>query len=226
MYCFGSPATIDEDVAVFLKKCRCYQLCLGVQSVNPKINKQIFHRNETNEEVSRAIKLCRQYKIRVVADNIIGYPGEEESHFLETAEFYTKYRANRICVFWLVYYPGTAIVDVARKKGVLDDKDKQKLAAQPCDSANTLYNKTHSKQKQRYSLFLELYNILPVAVFRWLLKRRLFRFLPLINHAIIGYLYTVFARDRLDIPRRRYYKRYLRYSPEIIVNNMKRLLKR
>lgn len=222
MYCFGSPATIDEDVIGFLKQCRCYQLCLGVQSVNPQINNQVFGRKDTNEQVIKAIKLCRQYNIRVVADNIIGYPGEEEGHFLETAEFYSKYRAHRICVFWLVYYPGTAIIDIARQKGVLDDKDIQKLAAEPCDSANTLYNKAHSKQKQRYCLFLELYNILPAGVFRWMLKRRFFRFLPLLNPAVISYLYTVFARDRLDIPRRRYYKRYLKYFPEILISNMRK----
>lgn len=226
IYCFASPGTIDEEVIVFLKKCCCYQLCLGVQSVNSEINKQIFQRQEANEKVIKAIKLCRKYNIRVVADNIIGYPGEEERHFLETAEFYSKYKAHRICVFWLVYYPGTAIIDIAKQKLVLDDKDIQKLAIEPCDSANTLYNKNHSKQKQKYCLFLELYHILPTVIFRWMLKQQLFRFLPLFNPAIIGYFYTVFARDRLDILRRRYYKCYLKYFPEILVSNLKESLKR
>jgi radical SAM superfamily enzyme YgiQ (UPF0313 family) len=220
LYCFGSPATVDEEVVGLLKKCRCYQLCLGVQSVNPRINSQIFRRKETNEQVIRALMLCKKYKIRIVADNIIGYPGEKDNDFLETAEFYDKYRADRICVFWLVYYPGTNIVDVAREQGLLDDNDIQGLAARPYDSANTLYNKAHSKERQRYCLFLELYHILPPPIFRWMLKRKIFRFLPRINPAIIGYLYTIFARDRLDIPRIRYYKRYLKFIPEVLSNNI------
>lgn len=222
-YCFGSPATVDEEVITYLRKGRCYQLCLGVQSVNPQVRKHIFNRHEDNENIISAIRLCRQHNIRVVVDNIIGYPSETKDHFFEMAKFYSQYRPHRICTFWLVYFPGTDIVDIAKEKGVLEDKDIQKIIQEPYDTANTLHNKLHFKEKQRYCLLLELYHILPINIFRWLLKHKLFRFLPPINPAIISYLYTIFARDRLDIPRRRYYIRYLKYIPEVLLNKIKLL---
>lgn len=218
LYCFGSPSTIDEDVIAYLKKAGCYQLCLGVQSVNQRVRKEIFNRRDSNEQIIKAIKLCREHAIRVVADNIIGYPEATENSFMETADFYSKHRANRICVFWLVYYPQTDIVDIAKQKGVLNDSDIEKLAAEPCETANTLHNKTHSKNMQRYCLFLELYHVLPPFLFRWMLKHRIFRYLPSMNPAAISYFYTIFSRDRLDIPRRRYFMRYLKYIPEVLVS--------
>jgi hypothetical protein len=54
-----------------------------------------------------------------------------------------------------------------------------------------------------------------------MLRRRLYRFLPPLDPAFAGYLYTVFSRDRRDIPRIRYYKRYLKYIPEILTGMIK-----
>lgn len=221
LYCFGSPATIDEEVIAYLKEARCYQLCLGVQSINPWVRREIFHRPGSNAQIIRASELCRRYNIRVVVDNIIGYPEEKENDLLEMAEFYNKYRPHRICIFWLVYYPRTSIVEIAKKRGVLDKSDIDKLEEEPYDTANTLYNKAHAKQKKRYYLFLVLYHLLPAKLFGWMLKNKLFRFLPTINPALVEYPYTIFARDRLDIPRSRYYIRYLKYIPKVIYGRIR-----
>lgn len=225
LYCFGSPSTVDEEVIGYLKDCGCYHLCLGVQSVNSKVNNEIFHRYEPIERIRQAVELCRKYKIRAVVDNIIGFPSQEESHFLEIAQFYSNNKVDRICVFWLVYYPGTDIVTIAKDRGVLNEEDIINITAQPFESANTLYNKVHCEKSQKFCLFLELYHFLPQPVFRWMLKHRLYRFLPKINPAIVAYFYTLFAKDRLDIPRRRYYIRYARYIPEVLFWKAKNKIK-
>ncbi len=224
LYCFGSPNTIDEEVISCLKEAGCYQLCLGAQSTNPWIRKKIFNRDGSNEHIIRAIRLCRKYSIRIVVDNIIGYPGEKEDNLLEMAEFYNKYRPHRICIFWLVYYPRISIVETAEEMGILDKKDIDKLEEEPYDTANTLYNKTHARQWKKYHLFLVLYHLFPAGLFNWMLQNKLYRFLPTINAAFIEYAYTVFARDRLDIPRRRYYIRYLNYIPKVIYGKIKEFL--
>ncbi|MBM3245183.1 MAG: radical SAM protein [Candidatus Omnitrophica bacterium] len=218
LYCFGSPSTIDEEVISYLKDASCYQLCLGVQSVNEQVRREIFHRQEPNEKIIGAIRLCRKNNIRVVADNIVGYPGQTDKDFSEIADFYSNHRAHRICVFWLIYFPGTDIVDIARKKGVLTEEEVRKLAARPAQTANTLYyNKPSDRNIKKFCLFLELYHLLPPALFRWMLGTRFYKMLPAINPAVIAYFYTIFARDRLDIPRRRYYVRYLKYIPEVLL---------
>lgn len=223
LYCFGSPSTVDEEIIGYLKDCGCYQLCLGVQSVNSRVNNEIFHRYEPIERAKEAIDLCRKYRIRVVVDNIIGFPGQAESHFLETAQFYAKNKVSRICIFWLVYYPGTDILTIAKDRGVLSEEAVINIAARPIESANTLCNIINSNHSQRFCLFLELYNFIPLPIFRWMLKHRLYRLLPNINPSFISYFYTLFAKDRLDIPRRRYYIRYARYIPVILLWKVKNI---
>ena len=218
LYCFGSPATIDEEMVSYLKRAGCYQLCLGVQSVNPMVRRDIFRRPGSNEEIIRAIKLCRRHKIRVVVDNIIGYPGEKDEHLLEMAKFYSEHRPDRICVFWLVYYPRTSIVETAEEKEVLNKESIEKLEENPFDTANTLFNEAHDKQKKKYHLFMVLYHLMPAWLFNWMLENKFYKILPNINPAPVEYLYTIFAKDRLDIPRRRYYRRYLKYLPQVIFN--------
>jgi len=220
LYCFGSPNSVDEEVAVYLKEAGCYQLCLGVQSITPQVRKDVFHRSESNEQIIEAINLCRHYNIRVVVDNIIGYPGEERGELLKMAEFYTRCKPHRICIFWLVYYPRTSIVEIAERNGILQKEDIERLEEEPHNTANTLYNNIHAKQKKKYHLLLVLYHLLPAKLFDWILSKKIFLFFPPINPALIEYPYTIFARDRLDIPRRRYYIRYLKYMPKILYGKL------
>ena len=216
LYCFATSGTIDAEVIQYLKTAKCYQICMGVQSPNMQIRKTVFNRHESNKSIIKAIKLCREYNIRLVVDNIIGFPHETENDLLEMVKFYNQHRPHRICVFWLVYYPRTVITERAEREGILSKTDINQIENDPCDTANTLYNKAHLKIKKRYHLFIILYHILPPSLFSWMLNKQLYRYLPMINPALIEYPYTIFARDRLDIPRRRYYVRYLKYIFRIL----------
>ena len=142
-----------------MKKAGCYQLCLGVQSIDPWVRREIFHRPGSNDQIVRAIKLCRDNNIRVVVDNIIGYPQESKDSLSEISRFYSEHRPDRICIFWLVYYPRTAIVDIAQEAGVLTREEIERLEEEPYDTANTLYNRAHLNQKKRDYLFLVLWEI-------------------------------------------------------------------
>lgn len=224
IYCFGSPSTINENVIKYLKEAGCYQLCLGVQSVNARLRREIFHRGDTDMQIKEAISLCRKYRIRCVADNIIGLPGEKEEDILEMAEFYNQNRVGRVCIFWLIYFPRTPIVEIGLKAGILDESTVRNLEANPVATANTLQNRLHEKEKIRYHLLLLLLNFIPSKIYGWILKKRLYRYLPSINPAIIEAPYTMLAKDRLDIPRRRYYIRYFHFIPKIFMFKLTRIL--
>lgn len=216
LYCFGSPSTINQRVIKYLKKADCYQLCLGVQSINPKIRSEILCRKDTNEQIEEAINLCRRYRIRCVTDNIIGLPGESEGDLLEMAKFYNSHRAGRICVFWLIYFPRTSIVNTALKMGILNRTTVKDLEEEPLVTANTLQNKFHKNEMLRYHLLLLLLNFIPSRIYNFIIDKRLYRYLPLINPALIEIPFTMLSKDRLDIPRRRYYIRYLHFMPKIL----------
>ncbi len=221
LYCFGSPSTINERIIKYLKKAGCYQLCLGVQSINTKTRKEILHRQDTNEQIEEAITLCRKYRIRCVADNIIGLPGEKEEDILDMAKFYNQHRVDRVCVFWLIYFPRTAIVETALKMGVLDGPAVKDLEENPLATANTLQNRVHGKEKLRYHLLLLLLRFIPPKIYNLIIDKKLYRYFPLINPAFIEIPFTMLSRDRLDIPRRRYYIRYLYFFPKILRSKLK-----
>lgn len=221
LYCFGSPSTTNERVIKYLRDASCYQLCLGVQSVNIGVRKEILHRSDTDEQIKKAINLCREYRIRCVADNIIGLPDEKEEDMLEMAKFYNQYRVGRICIFWLIYFPRTTIVDIALKKGILDRETVTNLEKNPFATANTLQNRIHEKGKIRYHLLLLLLCFFPKGIYNWFIEKKLYRFLPLVNPTFIEIPLTMLAKDRLDIPRRRYYIRYMYFIPKISMLKLK-----
>ena len=221
--CFSSLDILDEEVIRYLEDIKSYQICLGVQSVNLQVRRAIYHRPETNEQIIRAIELCRKHKIRVVVDNILGYPGEKESDLVEMAEFYHKHNPDRICTFWLTCYPKTPIVKMAKERGMLNDEDIERLEENPSQDAINLRSEIHPREKEKYHLLLVLYHFLPRGIYGWILRKRLYHLLPNINATFLDYIYTVFAKDRLDIPRKRYYIRYLNYIPQVLYNKLKRI---
>ncbi|MBL7196832.1 MAG: B12-binding domain-containing radical SAM protein [Candidatus Omnitrophica bacterium] len=221
IYCFSSPSTINENIVRCLKDIKCYQLCLGVQSTSPFLREKILNRKENNEQVSEVINLCRRYKIRCVVDNIIGLPQETEKDLIEMAKFYNKNRPHRICIFWLIYFPKTPIINSGLKEGILTNNLINKLEKNPCTAANTLQNELHPRNKIKYHWLLLILHFLPPMFYNWLIHKKLYRFLPLFNPAVIEAPLTMLTKDRLDIPRKRYYVRYFYFVRRIMMIRLK-----
>ncbi|MBZ9577947.1 B12-binding domain-containing radical SAM protein [Patescibacteria group bacterium] len=220
-YCFGSPGTINENVMKYLKNIKCYQLCLGVQSTSQVLRKKILNREEDNNQVREVIHLCRKFKIRCVVDNIIGLPQETENDLVEMAKFYNENRPNRICVFWLIYFPGTPIIKAGIRERALTNELIDVLEENPCKAANTLQNKVHPKNKIRFHWLLLILHFLPPGIYNWFIEKRLYLFLPLFSPSIIEAPFTMLAKDRLDISRRRYYIRYSYFTMKKIAKGLK-----
>ncbi|MFH1460440.1 MAG: radical SAM protein [Candidatus Omnitrophota bacterium] len=212
MFCFVSPHTVNEKTVECLKAMNCYQVCMGVQTLNEEKNRILLNRNQTNNQVKQAIKLFREYKIRCVVDNIIGLPGEKEEDLLQMARFYNNNRPDRICIFWLIYFPGTKIIDAGLEKEVLNQKMLEEIKTNPQATANTIYSLLHERGKNKYYILLLLIHFLPKNIIDFIIKKRLFELFSLLNPSLIEIPFTMIARDRLDIVRRRYYSRYIKYG--------------
>lgn len=219
-YCFGSPSTINEDAIRYLKDISCYQLCLGVQSTSLTLRENVLNRQEDNGQIEKAIYLCRKHGIRCVVDNIIGLPGEKEEDIAEMARFYNKHRPDRICIFWLVYYPMTPIVTTALEEKILDERSIDCIERKCYNTANTLRNKIHLKNKIQYYWLLFILQFLPFSINQFIINRKLFRFFSRVNPAFFEAVYTIFAKDRLDIIRQRYYSRYYYFIQKIIYSKI------
>jgi len=222
--CFVSPGTTNAKIVQYLKEAGCTQVCMGVQTINEELKREVLNRYETKEEVALAISLYRRFKIRCVADNIIGLPGETEKHILETVNFYLENPVyGRIAIFWLIYFPGTLIVHKAIEMGALSKDEAAVLESEPGDTANTLPGKLHSKKLIRYHLLFLFLQFFPRRISNFVITKGIYKYFPPINPAIIEIPFTMFTKDRLDPMRRRYFGQYLQFIPEIIKEKLRNI---
>ena len=199
---------------------------MGVESIDPKIRKNVLLRNESNEDIINAIRLFKKYHIRCITDNLLGLPGQDESEYLKLAKFYNENRVDRICIFWLIYYPGTEIVEISKKHGIIDDDIIKNIEKEPVESANTLMNKFHGSDEIKFNLLLLSIHFLPKSIVRIIIKYRLYKFFPAINPTLIESPMTMIMKDRFDIVRRRYYIRYWVYGWEVLWGKICKWVKR
>jgi len=223
--CFVSPGNTNYNVVKYLKEANCIQVNMGVQTINDALRLRILNRLETKEKIISAIQLYKEFKIRAVVDNIIGLPEETENDLLDMVKFYFENPVyGRIAVFWLNYFPNTAIVDKSLESGILSTESLRLIAREPTSKGITLFGRFHKRENMRYFVLLLLIQIIPRWVSKLIIFTSLYRYIPIINPAYIEIPFTLFSRDRLDPYRRSYYIRYKKFIPIIVKKRISSLL--
>jgi radical SAM superfamily enzyme YgiQ (UPF0313 family) len=125
--CFAHPRNIDLEMANLLKEGGCFWLNLGLQTASEENRIKLLHRVETNDEVRKAVKNCHKVGLKFSLDHILGIPFEGKKEYIEGLKFYNELRPTSINVFWLVYFPKTEIIKLARKAGYIDNEKEDKI---------------------------------------------------------------------------------------------------
>jgi radical SAM superfamily enzyme YgiQ (UPF0313 family) len=169
---------IHEDTVSLLKKSGCWQAFMGVQSLNEDIKKNILRRNESNERVKETIQLFNQYRISIVAENIINLPNETEDDLMYMMKFYNENRPSRLYVFWLSLYPKTEIVDIAQRMGILDEKAIHDIETRTNTKPFQLGGTMENKRFEKCQTMLAFANKLPKRFNDFLIRKKIYRFFP------------------------------------------------
>ncbi len=125
--CIANPNYIDEEIAHTLADAGCVNVQLGIQSISETLCAEILQRKSSNTHIARAIETLKKYKIMVQVDHMLGIPGDTIDAQEASIRFYNIHRPNLISIFWLTYYPGTAIIDTALKTGEITPADVEKI---------------------------------------------------------------------------------------------------
>lgn len=120
---FVHPKHITEKTVKLLEEMGCWEVEMGVQTLNQYVKDNILHRYETKEEVIKAIELFKNSKIRLVVDVIFGLPQLKAQDYIELIETFNLYRPTKIQTFWLRYYPGTDIIPIAEEMELLTEEE-------------------------------------------------------------------------------------------------------
>ncbi len=119
--CQSRVNLVDEERLLWMRQVGCDQVQFGVEAASPatlaELNKEI-----RPDQIERALSLCRKIGIKTSAYFITGVPGQTDADLEENRRLFETAGLMDGIVAPLAYYPGTALFDDARARGVVGEE--------------------------------------------------------------------------------------------------------
>jgi anaerobic magnesium-protoporphyrin IX monomethyl ester cyclase len=177
-FCCIHPSDVDAEVVQVLEESGCSAVNIGMQTANEQTRRKILHRKGSNAEIITALSLLAKTKIFVYSNVILGLPGEGEEDVLETLRFCVENPADIPAIYWLRYYPGTEIVQIAHEHGVLSSTDVQHINASQDYAPYAISGNTYSKNISKLGNCILLSGVLPKSWMNTIIQRKWYRNMP------------------------------------------------
>lgn len=203
--CLANPDYIDEEKIRELRDAGCIYMQIGIQTLSEELCGKVIHRNNNRAKIIRVIEGLRKSKIMIQVDHMLGIPDDSLSNQEESILFYNKYRPDLVSIFWLAYYPKTAIVEIARGKNILTDEEINNIDdGRRITSASFLMGGDIKNPSPYYgaALLLSYLPILPKWLVKFLVRTRLYRIIRTDNYFIC----VALPRIIISIFNRNYYR--------------------
>lgn len=124
--CLGDPRTVTDEKIKLLVDAGCTDIIIGIQG-SERVNREIYHRNQTNEYVLRAGKILNKYKdkLAVMYDVITSNPYENPVDIISLIRLLQKIpKPYYLSVNNLIFFPGTKLYQRAKADGTIrSEKD-------------------------------------------------------------------------------------------------------
>lgn len=180
-FCFVHPSYINEESVHLLECSGCSVVTMGIETIDEHIRKRVLSRTEENSQIKLAIDLLRKTKIFIYTNVIFGLPFQDESVMIEEIKFFNQYRVDIAASNWLRYYPKTKIIEIAKNYSLLSEKDLKDIESSreyvPFTCKGHAFTRTGAKLRN----MLSISHLLPQKLVQYIMKRRLYMFLPTIN---------------------------------------------
>lgn len=124
---WGHPLTTKDPLISMLADAGLHQVEMGIQSGSPYIRKEIYHRNETQEQVIAATKCLAKNKIpEVYYDFMICHPFETLDQLIESFDLCLQLEPPfHITMHGLGFFPETDIAKMAIEKGIYTEEEME-----------------------------------------------------------------------------------------------------
>lgn len=183
-WCLTHPLYLNRDKIKLLKRAGCNSITIGVQSLSEEINTRILNRQSDRLKIAEAIKAFKEHGIMVQVDHILGIPDDSLELEEEAVRFYSENKPDILSVFWLTYYPKVAILDIARKKGLLTARDIDRLEEGLKITPGNFHLGGSIRESKKYygiSFLLNYIPLFPRFLIRFLVQTRLYQKLRVRN---------------------------------------------
>lgn len=115
------PESIREDKVRLLEACGCEGISVGVESGNEGFRKQYMDRHMSNDKIVRAFEILAKSRLRVSANNVIGFPTETREMIFETIELNRRFpRVDGVMCALYNPYHGTRLREIAEAGGYIE----------------------------------------------------------------------------------------------------------
>jgi len=174
--CFSHPSLVTEEAVHLLKEAGCNLLMIGVQCGSEALRKKVLKRFEPNKHIIQAAEFCKKAGLRFSVDHIIDLPYEEEEDLIQSLNLYNKIRPNVVNVYKLIYFPGTEIVQMGKRAGLLNDEAERIInEGKSSGYGHFLFSPTEkslrSDNYRKYALLFSLIPLLPRRLVGFMINR-------------------------------------------------------
>lgn len=176
-FCCVHPRDVDEEAVKLLSESGCAALNIGIQTANEEIRRRVLNRSGSNSQIINALQLLKDTDIFVYSNIILGLPEEGEEEVVNTLRFCSRHKSDLPSIYWLRYYPGTRIVDIARNNAMLTDDEIEKINESKSYSPYAISGNTYVKNISRLGNLILLSGVVPLPVMNFIIKRRLYRYM-------------------------------------------------
>ena len=119
--CLADPHTVSDEKIKLLVNAGCTDIIVGIQG-EERVNKEIYHRNQTNKEVFNAAKILNKYKdkLAVMYDVITCNPYEKPEDIINMIRLLQKLpKPYFLSVNNLVFFHGSKLHERAVNEGII-----------------------------------------------------------------------------------------------------------
>ncbi len=193
--CYMHPNDVNSGSISYLKSAGCCEIEVGVQSMSEEINRKVLNRYVSSATIKKAIDTILEQGISLVADNILGLPGQTQEDILELVRFYNQRRVGRIYSFWLRYYPRVKITEWAKDQGILNDKQYDDIMEGKAGRPFSRGGDTSRKDLIKLQTLIFLIPFCPKNIITWLAEKNRYRYLPsFFSPAVLAAFTSLFSR--------------------------------
>ncbi len=120
--CLGRVDKVDEKMIAYMKAAGCYNIAFGIESSKDKF--LVYLRKDFSiEQVLRAVKIVKRYKIEVLASFMYGIPSQTAADLKHNIKFIKQIAPDYLSILILNPPSGTEIHDIAKKEGWFINED-------------------------------------------------------------------------------------------------------
>ena len=114
--------TITEEKIKRLEEVNCVSMSVGIEQGNEEFRKNMLNRFMKNDTLRKAFEILHKFKIRVSANNIIGFPDETRELIFDTINLNRELKPDSIIVNIFNPYRGTKLYKIAVEKGYYEER--------------------------------------------------------------------------------------------------------